>query len=48
MIDKSGICEYYNSETGAGKGTHPFYGWSVLAHFFELEEKLDWNINKIR
>lgn len=35
--------EYYNAETGAGKGLNPFWGWSSLAYFmpFEYELKYD-------
>lgn len=35
--------EYYNAETGAGKGLNPFWGWSTLAYFmpFEYELKYD-------
>jgi glycogen debranching enzyme len=29
--------EYYNAETGEGKGLDPFWGWSCLAYFMPLE-----------
>ncbi|MBS3734733.1 MAG: hypothetical protein KGY99_07380 [Phycisphaerae bacterium] len=29
--------EYYNAETGEGKGLNPFWGWSCLAYFMPLE-----------
>ena len=47
LIEKAGNHEYYNSETGEGMGMDPFQGWSLLGHFFMLEEALDWDINEI-
>ena len=47
LIEKAGNHEYYNSETGEGMGMDPFRGWSLLGHFFMLEEALDWDINEI-
>ncbi len=47
LIEKAGNHEYYNSETGEGMGLEPFRGWSLLGHFFMLEEALDWDINEI-
>ena len=47
LLKKSGDREYYNTETGEGLGLDPFWGWSLLGHFFMLEEKLDWNINHL-
>ena len=35
--------EYFNSETGAGYGLDPFWGWSTLAHFMPLEFHLKYN-----
>jgi hypothetical protein len=32
--------EYYNAETGEGKGLDPFWGWSALAYFMPLECEL--------
>lgn len=48
LMEKSGNREYYNSETGAGVGLEPFWGWSLLGHFFRLEEALDWDLNEIK
>jgi hypothetical protein len=48
LIEKAGNHEYYNSETGEGMGLEPFRGWSLLGHFFMLEEELDWDINEIK
>ncbi len=47
LIAKSGNREYYNSETGEGLGMNPFWGWSLLGHFFQLEEKLKWDITNL-
>jgi hypothetical protein len=47
LIEKAGEREYYNSETGEGEGLGPFWGWSLLGHFFMLEEELEWDINEI-
>lgn len=47
LIEHAGDWEYYNSETGEGVGLHPFWGWSLLGHFFMLEEELDWDINMV-
>lgn len=46
LMQKAGNREYYNTETGEGLGLDPFWGWSLLGHFFMLEEKLEWNLNK--
>jgi putative isomerase len=35
--------EYYNAETGAGKGLNPFWGWSTLAYFIPFEYELKYN-----
>jgi hypothetical protein len=48
LIANSGNREYYNSETGEGLGMNPFWGWSLLGHFFDLEENLKWDINDIK
>ena len=45
LIEHAGNCEYYNSETGEGVGLNPFWGWSLLGHFFMLEKNLGWDIN---
>lgn len=47
LIQKSGNREYYNSETGEGLGLNPFWGWSLLGHFFDVEEKMNKDINTI-
>ncbi len=47
LLEKAGDREYYNTETGEGVGLDPFWGWSLLGHFFMLEEELDWDINEI-
>jgi putative isomerase len=38
VVEKSGSCEYYNSETGEGKKQKPFWGWSLLSYFLNYEE----------
>ena len=48
LIEKAGDREYYNAETGEGVGPDPFRGWSLLGHFFMLEEDLEWDINEIK
>lgn len=45
LVKKTGEYEYYNSENGEGIKQNPFWGWTLLAHFLPLEEKLDFNIN---
>jgi len=35
--------EYYNAETGEGKGLDPFWGWSALAYFMPIECELNYN-----
>lgn len=47
LMKKAGNREYYNSETGEGVGLEPFWGWSLLGHFFDLEETLDVDINSL-
>lgn len=47
LMAKSGSCEYYNTETGEGLGLNPFWGWSLLGYFFDLEDKLENDINAI-
>ncbi len=47
LIEHGGDREYFNSETGEGIGLDPFWGWSLLGHFFMLEEELDWDLNAI-
>lgn len=47
LMEKAGDREYYNAESGEGVGLDPFWGWSLLGHFFMLEEELAWDINEI-
>ncbi len=47
LMDKAGNREYYETETGNGLGLDPFWGWSLLGHFFMLEEDLKWDINSV-
>lgn len=47
LMKKAGNREYYNTETGEGLGLNPFWGWSLLGHFFMLEETLDWDLNAL-
>ncbi|MGC8553710.1 MAG: MGH1-like glycoside hydrolase domain-containing protein [Phycisphaerae bacterium] len=35
--------EYYNSQTGAGLGRDPFWGWSALAYVMPFEYQLQYN-----
>ncbi len=35
--------EYYESQTGAGHGMDPFWGWSALAYVMPLEDKLNYD-----
>jgi hypothetical protein len=48
LLDKSGNREYFSSETGEGLGCDPFWGWTLIGHFFDLEENLKWDINNIK
>lgn len=48
LIKKSGDREYYNSETGEGLGLNPFWGWSLLGHFLEVESRMEEDINQIK
>jgi hypothetical protein len=47
LVQKSGNCEYYDAETGAGCGLDPFWGWSLLAHFMPYEEGSEGDITAI-
>lgn len=38
LVKKAGNREYYATDTGAGLGLDPFWGWSLLAHFMKYEE----------
>jgi hypothetical protein len=41
LVRQSGDREYYDTETGAGMGLDPFWGWSLLGHFMPFEEQAD-------
>lgn len=47
LVQKSGNCEYYDAETGAGCGLDPFWGWSLLAHFMPYEEGSEGDVTAI-
>lgn len=44
LLNKAGDREYYTSETGVGQGLDPFWGWSLLGHFFMFEEDAEFDI----
>jgi putative isomerase len=44
LMNDSGDCEYYGSESGTCMGQHPFWGWSLLGHFIEFEDGSNLNI----
>lgn len=39
LMKRTGNREYFCSETGAGRGLEPFWGWSLLGWFMPLEDK---------
>lgn len=41
LVKKSGNHEWYDAETGNGRGLNPFWGWSLLAHFMPYEEEIE-------
>lgn len=45
LMQNAGIREYYTSD-GDGVGLDPFWGWSVLGHFFLFEENFPHDITK--
>ncbi|MDF1513356.1 MAG: trehalase family glycosidase [Anaerolineae bacterium] len=47
LVKKSGNCEYYDAESGAGCGLNPFWGWSLLAHFLPYEELRDFDMTSL-
>lgn len=47
LLEKSGNREWYNSDTGEGCGLDPFWGWSLLGHFFEYEEMCEYDITEL-
>lgn len=46
LLKKSGNREYYHSESGTGVGLDPFWGWSLLGHFFLYEDGLSYDITR--
>jgi putative isomerase len=46
LLKKSGNREYYLSESGAGVGLDPFWGWSLLGHFFLYEDQSSYDITR--
>ncbi|WP_347840183.1 trehalase family glycosidase [uncultured Draconibacterium sp.] len=44
LINKAGDREYYTSESGEGRGLNPFWGWSLLGHFFMFEETVEFDV----
>jgi hypothetical protein len=47
LLDNAGDREYYTSDEGLGVGLDPFWGWSLLGHFFLFEESFEMDITKI-
>ena len=47
LLRRSGDREYYRSEDGAGCGLDPFWGWSLLGHFFSYELEHGVDVNRI-
>lgn len=47
LIDRAGDREYYTSDEGLGVGLDPFWGWSLLGHFFMFEEGFEQDITKL-
>ena len=45
LVRQSGPREYFLSETGAGCGLDPFWGWTLLAYFMDYEEGLAETLN---
>jgi hypothetical protein len=46
LLDHAGDREYYTSDLGLGVGLDPFWGWSLLGHFFLIEEGFELDITK--
>lgn len=46
LLKKSGNREYYHSESGTGVGLDPFWGWSLLGHFFLYEDRVPYDITR--
>jgi len=47
LVKTAGDWEYYDAETGEGNGLDPFWGWSLLGHFFPYEEQSSEDINQV-
>lgn len=48
LIVHAGNREYYNANNGEGIGMNPFWGWSLLGHFFNYEENSAVNITRFQ
>ena len=46
LMKNAGNREYYHSETGTGVGLDPFWGWSLLGHFFQYEDQSNYDITR--
>ncbi|MCC8423610.1 trehalase family glycosidase [Mucilaginibacter sp. UR6-11] len=46
LVSKSGNREYYDAESGNGLGLNPFWGWSLLGHFFQFEDQARHDITR--
>jgi len=46
LLEKAGDREYYRSEDGGGEGLDPFWGWSLLGHFFGFEDNWEEDITE--
>ena len=42
-----GFREYFDSETGEGRGLDPFWGWTLLAHFLPAEGAAESALNRL-
>lgn len=47
LVKTAGNREYYDAETGEGRGLDPFWGWSLLAHFLPYEESSSFDVTAI-
>ena len=48
VLNKNNVTrEYYNAETGGGKGLNPFWGWSALGYFMPIEFELNYDPTQI-
>jgi putative isomerase len=48
LMKRAGNREYYHSESGTGTGLDPFWGWSLLGHFFLFEDKTPYDITRFK